>query len=84
MEYRLLIVFEAIEILEGLPRSVRRSLLAQIGKLRFAPERFSDYSQNDRVGRRVEVNVFAGHCIHYWIDSADRHVKVMKITLADR
>ena len=84
MEYRLLVAFEAIEVLDGLPRNLRRSLLAQIGKLRFGPEQFSDYGEYDRSGRRVEVNIFAGHCLHYWIDSADRHIKVMKITLADR
>ena len=84
MEYRLLIVFEAIEILDGLPRSTRKSLLAQIGRLRSSPKQLSDYGESDHIGRRVEVNVFAGYCIHYWIDAADRHVKVMKITLADR
>ena len=59
MEYRLLIAFEAIGILDGLPRNTRRNLLTQIGKLRFAPERLSDYIESDRVGRRVEVNVLS-------------------------
>ena len=84
MEHRLLIAFEAVEILDGLPRGVRRNLLAQIGKLRFTPEQLSDYSEADQVGWRVEVHVFAGHCIHYWIDSADQHVKVLEITSADK
>ncbi len=84
MEYGLLVAFAAIEILDGLPQSTRRRLLGQIGRLRFAPEQFSDYNDHDHIGRRVEVNIFANHCIHYWIDSADRQVKVMRITSADR
>ena len=83
MEHRLLIALEVVEILEALPQAVRRKLRAHIGRLRFIPEQLSDYSERDRVGRSVEVSVFAGYCIHYWIDSADLHVKVMEITQAD-
>ncbi len=83
VEYRLLVAFEVIEILDALPVSVRKNLRTQIGRLRFAPEQLSDYGEFDCTGRPVEVNVFAGYCVRFWIDSADRHVKAVEITLAD-
>jgi len=53
-------------------------------KLRSTPDQYSDYQEYDRIGRRIEIHVFAGHSIHFWIDFADRHVKVLAIKPADR
>jgi hypothetical protein len=41
------------------------------------PDTSADFHETERSGRRVEISVFAGYAIHYWIDFADRHVKIL-------
>ena len=84
MDYRLLVDLEAIAVLDSLPQRIRARLLAHFVGLRAAPEQCADYHEHDSIGRRVEISVFAGYAIHHWIDSADRHVKVLAIEAADR
>ena len=84
MEFRLLIDLEAIEVLESLPIKLRKRLLVQFHKIRSFPSRYSDYHEQDVVGRRVEICIFSGWAIHYWIDFADRHVKVLVLKPADK
>ena len=84
MDYRLLVDLEAIAILDSIPRRVRKRLLDHFVQLRATPDRFSDFHERDRIGRRIEISVFARYSIHYWIDFADRHVKVLAIKPADR
>ena len=83
MQYRLLVDLEAIEILNGLQKKVRTRLFDHFYKLRASPDRHSDYYEHDATGRRIEISVFSGHAIHYWIDFADRHVKILAIKSAD-
>ncbi len=84
MEYRLLIDLEAIRILDDLPARVRSRILSQFECIRGFPSRYSDYTEHDIVGRRVEIRIVGDWAIHYWIDSADRHVKVLALTRAGR
>ena len=84
MGYRLLVDLEAIAVLDSIPKRVRTRLLDHFVRLRSTPDRYSDSHERDRIGRRVEISVFAGYSIHYWIDFADRHVKVLAIKLANR
>jgi mRNA-degrading endonuclease RelE of RelBE toxin-antitoxin system len=84
MEYRLLIDIEVIEILDRLPKRVRYQLLNQLHRIRSFPSNYSDYNEQDAVGRRVEICIVSRWAIHYWIDSADRHVKVLALKAADK
>jgi hypothetical protein len=84
MEYRLLIDLEVIEIMDGLPKKVRKRLLDQFLKIRSFPTNYSDYPEQDAVGRRVEICILSGWAIHYWIDFADRQVKVLCLKSADK
>jgi mRNA-degrading endonuclease RelE of RelBE toxin-antitoxin system len=84
MDYRLLVALDAMAVLDSLPKRTRRRLLDHLVKLRATPDRYSEYHEQDTIGRRVEISVFGGHSIHYWIDFPDRHVKVLAIKLADR
>ena len=59
-------------------------LLDQFGRLRATPERHSDYYEHDSVGRRIEISIFASYAIHYWVDDADQHIKVLSIRAAGR
>ena len=84
MSYRLLVDLEAITILDALPKTVRARVVGHLAKLRLTPKQYSDYAESDSTGRRVEISIVAGHAIHYWIDDADRHIKVLAIEVADR
>jgi hypothetical protein len=84
VKYRLLFDLEAVTFLDSLPARVRSRLLFHFINLRATPDRYSDYHENDATGRRIEISVFAGYSVHYWIDFADRHVKVLAVKFADR
>jgi len=84
MEYRLLVDLEPIALLDSIPKKVRSRLLDHFVRLRSTPDRYSDSHEYDGIGRRIEISVFGGYAIHYWIDFPDRHVKVLAIKPADR
>ncbi len=84
MDYRLLVDLEAIALLDSLSNKVRTRLLDHFVRLRSAPDRYSDGCEHDNIGRRIEISIFAGYSIHYWIDVPDKHVKILAIKAADR
>ncbi len=84
MDYRLLIDMEAVAFLDFMPKKTRTRLLDHFVALRSAPDQLSDYYEHDKIGRRIEINIFVGYSIHYWIDLADRHIKILAIAPADR
>jgi hypothetical protein len=85
MRYRLLVDLEAIAILDSMPRKARSRMLDHFANLRSAPDRYSDHQERDAVGRRIEISIFTGRAIHYWIDFPDRHVKILAIkTIANK
>lgn len=83
VEYRLLVDLEVVTFLEGLPRARRHRLVQLLEKMRAFPSNYSDYAETDAIGRRVEVCIFSRWAIHFWIDAADRHVKVLAVETAD-
>ena len=84
MDYRLLVDLEAIALLDSLSNKFRTRLLDHFVRLRSAPEQFSDCYEHDSIGRQIEISVYAGYSIHYWIDVADKQVKILAIKAADR
>jgi hypothetical protein len=84
MEYRLLIDLETIEFLDSLQKKQRNLLIKQFEKIRSFPSNYSDYRESDAIGRRVEICILSRWAIHYWIDDADRHVKVLALRPADK
>lgn len=84
MEHRLLIDIEALDILDRLPKKVRTRLLQHFVAIRSFPGNHSDYHESDAIGRRIEISVLGGWAIHYWIDGADRQVKVLALKPADK
>ena len=54
----------------------RRRLFALLERIQEAPHRFSDLIDRDEVGRRLDVCAFEGVAIYYWVDTADRHIKI--------
>lgn len=68
----------------GGPKKVRTRLLEHFAAVRSFPGNHSDYHESDAIGRRIEISVLGGWAIHYWIDGADRHVKVLALKAADK
>lgn len=83
MAYRLLIDLEVVEQLQALPATRRRFLFGHFREIEKYPAARSDYTDTDAQGRRVEVSVVEGFAIYYWIDEADRHVKILVLVAAD-
>ncbi len=84
MKYRLLVDLEVVAVLDSIPKRTRSRVLAHLVRLRSMPDQYADYHEHDATGRRIEISVFAGYSIHYWIDFTDRHVKVLAVNSADR
>lgn len=84
MKWRLLMSLRALEFLEKLPARIRRRIRARIQEIEQYPDQCAEFSDTDESGRLVDGCVVDGYAIIYWQDFPDRHVKVMKIELADR
>lgn len=80
MEYRLLVELEAVRSVLAMRPALRKQFLEFFDKLRNYPDRFSVATARDSSGRILHVCGFRNHAIEYWIDFADRHVKILKVT----
>ena len=83
MGYRLFISFEVLAQMEKFKRSRKVTLLRQFERIRDFPGNFSEFNETDETDRRVEVSIFDGLAIYYWIDEADKDVKILKLMTAD-
>lgn len=84
MKYRLLIDYEVIEFMEALPRRDQRLLRNRMVAIQDYSRRFSDYTEQDSEGRRVDIHICGKYAIKFWQDHADRHVKILDVHFADR
>jgi mRNA-degrading endonuclease RelE of RelBE toxin-antitoxin system len=84
MGYRLLIDREVVDFLQSLGASRRRDLLRHFKEIERFPSAHSDYRDKDAEDRPVDVSIHDGLAIYYWIDEADRQVKILELIVADR
>lgn len=84
MSYRLLIALEVVEYLERLPARQRRPLRRAIEAIYRDPRECSDATETDETGRLVQIHITGDFALVYWIDDADRHIKVLDLHAADR
>jgi hypothetical protein len=82
--YHLLVDWEVIEAINRLPRRTREILRRALGQIAATPDRLSDYREPNSRGIPLDVHLCGGFAIKYWIDFADRHVKVLDLEPADR
>jgi hypothetical protein len=80
MEFKLLIDADVIDILAKLPARERRRLYAHFRKIQSYPGNYSELTEPDNEGRLLDVSSFEGLSIRYWIDGADRHLKILELT----
>jgi mRNA-degrading endonuclease RelE of RelBE toxin-antitoxin system len=83
MDYRLLVDLEVIDALDELPRKTQLLIKNRLRKMRRYPDLCSDFQGSVPNGPLLDVTIVAGYALSYWIDFADRHVKVLKIQSAD-
>ena len=84
MNFRLLIDYEVIEFIETLPRKDRLSLRSRFVAIKDFPGGYSDYTESDSTGRRVDIHICGKFAIKFWADHADQHVKILDVHFADR
>lgn len=84
MSFRLLIALEVVEFLERLPARHRRRLRRAIESIHRDPRGSSDTTETDETGRLVQIHIADDFALVYWIDDADRHIKVLDLHAADR
>jgi hypothetical protein len=82
--FGLLVAIGVWEFLERLPRAEQLNIRERFLQIREFPSNFSDYRESDPIGRQLEINILGRVAIKYWIDHADRHVKILDLHFADR
>jgi hypothetical protein len=82
--YRLLVDWDVVVALRELSPRTQREVYAYFSKLKEAPDMASEYFVSDESGRELGVFIIKELAFYYWIDFADRHVKVLAIGPADR
>jgi hypothetical protein len=84
MTYRLLIDYEVIEFLETLSRKEQQLLRKHFIAILTLPRKFSDYTEPDSTGRRVDIHICGKFAIKFWEDHTDRHLKILDVHFADQ
>jgi len=84
MDYRLLISIEVVEFVERLPARTRQRIRNAIRAIGNDPLGNADATDRDEVGRRLEIAIVGDYALMYWVNEADRHVKILDIHAADR
>ncbi len=84
MDYQLLIGLDVLEFIERLPRRTRLGLRSGIAEIGEDPVGVSDATDYDSTGRLVQIMIIGDYALTYWIDDADKHVKILDIHSADR
>jgi hypothetical protein len=82
--YRLLIDFEVVEQFFSLSRSTRTRLHRCFLEVHADPSGLADYTESDSIGRPVFVHICCGFAVKYWLDHADKHIKILELIPADR
>jgi hypothetical protein len=84
MKYRLLNDYEVIEFIEALSRENQRMIRNRLVEIQDYPGRYSDYTEYDSEGRRVDIHICGKYAIKFWEDHPDKHLKILNVHLADR
>jgi hypothetical protein len=66
-----------------MPHRTQRAVHAIFSRLEEAPDLASEFQILDEKGRTLDAFVCDGFAFYYWVDFADRHVKVLAVESAD-
>jgi mRNA-degrading endonuclease RelE of RelBE toxin-antitoxin system len=84
MDYRLLISMEVVEFVERLPTRFRKVIRSSFTAISEDPLGCSDAIEYDDTGRVLHISIVGDFALMYWVDGADRHLKILDIHAADR
>ncbi|HVJ45533.1 MAG TPA: hypothetical protein VM511_04040 [Luteolibacter sp.] len=84
MDYRLLISIDVVEFVERLPTRFRKVIRSSFNAIGEDPLGCSDGIDFDDTGRILHIAIVGDFALMYWIDDADRHVKILDIHATDR
>jgi hypothetical protein len=82
--FRLLIDHEVLEFIAQLGRKEQPLIHREMLRVWDFPCHHADYPEKDELGRQYHVHIFGKYALKYWIDEADRHLKIMETRLSDR
>ena len=82
--YTLLVAWAVIERINTLPKASRQRIRRRLLELEESPDTLSEFSETGADGRKLDVFVLDNWAFFFWIDFADRHVKVLHMKPADR
>ena len=85
MKRQLLLAFGVIQFLGQRKKRDREMLFRVIGRMCESPDGYSAFEEYDEEWNRlVDVHLVGEYAISFWDDFADRHLKILRVRLADR
>lgn len=81
--YRLFIDAEVLEFVGRLKKRDRDFLVARFHQICGSPANHRDCEDTDPSGRLMDGHITGRFAITYWVDFADRHLKIMEVSWAD-
>jgi len=82
--FALPIDYQVLDYVITLNRKEGAAAREQMLRIRDFPGNLTDYFEIDSSNRQYCVHIFGQHAIKYWIDDADRVVKIMEIRQTDQ
>jgi hypothetical protein len=82
--YALFVAYDVFDFMSRQSRLEQLQLRDRMLRIRELPGNYSDYLEIDSAGRPFHISVKGKHAIKYWIDEADRQIKIMEIRSSDR
>ena len=79
-----MVSIDVVEFIERLPSKTRKALRGAIHTIGKDPHGRSDSEDYDQLGRLTHIAIVGEYALMYWVDDADRHVKILDIHAADR
>ncbi|MEO8353289.1 MAG: hypothetical protein ABI680_16295 [Chthoniobacteraceae bacterium] len=81
--YRVLIAWRLWSEINAIPHAVKREIYRKFDQLEESPDAISEFQSLDDTGRTLDCFIAGQLAVFYWVDFADRHVKVLDIRPAD-
>ncbi len=79
MLFRLLIDLEALDFINEVPVRRRQAIWDRIRLIQKYPTNYSHYTTAEPDGKRLDVSILRGFHIFYWTDTADVHIKILRV-----
>lgn len=82
--YEIFLRSEAIQALQGIRGTSRKSIAAFIDSPASAPSQTGDYALHDSTGREISIKVLGSYAVTFWADHPAREINITDIRSADR